>query len=188
MSDNLRMYQAGLYSMNAVVVRVDPARWDEPSKCAEWTCREVIGHSIWHARALAATTGNGPEPVEQPEAEVAGADPLANWIEARDRVLVGLDRPGVVNAEVSGAFGTMKLDARLRLAAADVYTHSWDIGSAIGVDPKLDPAIAAAILPGLREMGDGLRRPGLMTGEVVLDGEASVVDQFLAYCGRDPRP
>jgi len=187
MSENLRLYQAALYSMNAVVVRVDPVRWDEPSKCAEWTCREVIGHSIWVARALAATTGNGPHPEEQAEAEVAGTDPLANWIDARDQVLAGLDQPGVINTEVSGPFGTARLDDRLRLSAADVYTHSWDIGAAIDVDPKLDPHIAEVILPGLMAAGDGLRRPGMMAAEVVLDGDASVVDRFLAYCGRDPR-
>ncbi len=187
MSTNLRLYQAGLYTMNAVVVRVDPSRWDEPSKCAEWTCREVLGHSIWHTRSIAAACGTGEPPAEQPEAEVAGPDPLAAWVDARDRVLVGLDQPGVLQTEAPGPFGPMTIDDRLRLAASDVYTHSWDIGAAVGVDPVLDPGVAAELLPGLTAVGDGLRRPGLMGAEVVLDGAASVVDRYLAFSGRDPR-
>lgn len=187
MSENLRLYHAGLYSMNAVVTRTDPSRWDEPSKCADWSCRQVIGHSIWHTRELAAGLGRGDAPMEQPEADVAGADPLANWIDARDRVLDGLDQPGALQREMTGPFGPMAVDDRLRLQASDLYTHSWDIGAAIGVDPALDAGIAAAILPGLRAFGDGLRQPGLMGSEVELEGDASVVEEFLAYCGRDPR-
>ena len=187
MSENLRLYQAAVYSMNAVVVRVDPARWDEPSKCADWTCREVLGHSIWHTRSLSAAAGNGDQPIEQPEAEVAGADPLASWIAARDAVLVGLDQPGIINAEVPGPFGVMRLDDRLRISASDLYTHSWDIGAAVGVDPALDPAVAEAILPGLMAAGEVLRQPGLMGSEIEIEGDASVIDRFLAYCGRDPR-
>jgi uncharacterized protein (TIGR03086 family) len=187
MSENLRLYQAALYGMNAVVVRVDPARWDEPSKCAEWTCREVIGHAIWHTRSIAAALGQGDAPPEQPEAEAAGDDPVARWVEARDRVLLGLDQPDAIQREIEGAFGPMTVDARLQLAASDIYTHSWDIGSAVGVDPALDPSIAAAILPRLLAYGDGLRRPGLMGPEIDADDNDSVVDRFLAYCGRDPR-
>lgn len=187
MSENLRLYHAAVYSMNAVMVRIDPTGWDKPSKCADWTCREVIGHSIWHTRSIAAATGRGEQPGEQPEAEVAGPDPLASWIDARDRALAGLDQPGIINAEVTGPFGPMRLDDRLRLSASDLYTHSWDIGSAIGVDPKLDPAVAAALLPGLMALGDGLRSPGLMGSEVVVSDEAPITDRFLAYCGRDPR-
>lgn len=186
MSENLRLYHAGLYSMNAVVVRVDPSRWDEPSKCDEWTCREVLGHAIWHTRAVAAAAGNGEPPAEQPEAEVAGDDPLSSWIDARDRALVGLDQPGALQREVDGPFGNMPLDERLRLAASDIYTHSWDIGAAVGVDPALDPAVAAAILPGFQAVGDGLRRPGLLGAEVEVGPDASIVDRYLAFCGRNP--
>jgi hypothetical protein len=45
----------------------------------------------------------------------------------------------------------------------------------------------AAILPRLLDYGDGLRRPGLMGPEIDADDNDSVVDRFLAYCGRDPR-
>ena len=186
MSENLRLYHAGLYSMNAVVVRVDPTRWDEPSMCADWTCREVLGHVIWQARALAARASDGEPPAEQPEVEVAGDDPLANWIKARDRVLLALDQPGVVNREVAGPFGPMTVDFGLRLGASDTYTHSWDIGAAIDVDPHLDPGVAAAILPGLQAAGDGLRQPGLLGPEIDVPDDADIVTRFLAYCGRHP--
>lgn len=187
MSENLRLYHAALYSMNAVVVRADPTRWDTQSKCADWTCREVLGHAIWHTRAVAAATGNGEPPAEQPEAEVAGDDPVASWVDARDRALVGLDQPGVIRAEVPGPFGPMTLDDRLRISASDLYAHSWDIGAAIGVDPALDPALAEALLPGLMMAGDVLRRPGLLGPEISLDPGAPVVERYLAYSGRDPR-
>ena len=187
MSENLRRYHAALYGMNAVVVRVDPARWDDPSKCTDWACREVLGHVIWLTRNLAASAGVGERPPQQPEAEVAGPDPLASWVEARNRVLVALDREGALRRESEGPFGTWTVDQALRLAASDTYTHTWDIAAALEMDAALDPAIAAEILPGLQAAGDGLRAPGLMGPEVVLEEGADIVSRYLAYSGRDPR-
>ena len=78
MSENLRRYQEALYGMNAVLVRVDPSRWDEPSKCDEWSCREVLGHVIWHMNEIAARLEQSDPPPEQPEAQVAGDDPVGS--------------------------------------------------------------------------------------------------------------
>jgi hypothetical protein len=47
--------------------------------------------------------------------------------------------------------------------------------------------VAEAILPGLMAAGEVLRQPGLMGSEIEIEGDASVIDRFLAYCGRDPR-
>lgn len=187
MSDNLRCYHAALYGMNAVVVRVDPTRWDEPSKCEDWTCREVLGHVIWHTRRLAASASGSAAPPGQPEVEVAGSDPLASWVGARDAVLEALDREGALSRESQGPFGPWRVDDALRLTASDIYTHTWDIAAALGMAAALDPAIAEEVLPGLQAAGDGLRAPGLMGPEVILDADYDVVSRYLAYSGRDPR-
>lgn len=187
MSENLRRYQRALYGFDAVVRRVPPDAWDTPSKCAEWTCREVAGHIIWHTRSLAATVGAGEAPSETPEAEMAGSDPAATWAEARDAVLAGLDRPDALAKETAGPFGLSNVDELLRISAADIYTHTWDIGAAVGIDPALDPSVAEDLLPGMLAIGDGLRAPGLMGAEVEIAPDCSVVDRYLAFSGRAPR-
>ena len=118
--------------------------------------------------------------------EVAGDDPAATWVGVRDRVLVGLDQPGALTTEADSPFGRATVDSLLRIAASDLFAHTWDIGAAAGIDPALDPSVAAAMLPGLQAFGDGLRSPGLMGPEVEVARDASIVDRYLAYCGRDP--
>ena len=187
MSESLRHYHRATFGLNAVVMRVDPTRWDEPSKCDEWTCREVLGHVIWLTRSLAAHLGVGEALPETPEAEVAGADPAAAWDAAFSSALSALDRPGVLQREIPGPFGPMTTDDRIRIAALDCYTHTWDIAAALGMDPALDPHVAEKLLPGLREAGPGLRAPGLLGPAIDIDAEAGAVDQLLAFSGRDPR-
>ena len=187
MSENLRHYHRATFGLNAVVARVDPERWDEPSKCADWSCREVLGHVIWLTRSLAAQLGVGEALPETPEAEVAGPDPAATWDAAFGRALIALDQDGVLQREIPGPFGPMTTDDRIRITALDNYTHTWDIAAALGMDPALDPHVAEALLPGLREAGPGLRAPGLLGPAIDIDSDAGVIDQLLAFSGRDPR-
>mgnify|MGYP001825668548 CR=1 FL=1 len=186
MSENLRLYHGAIYGLDGVVRRMAADDWDKPSKCAEWSCREVIGHVTWLTRRLAGAVGSGEALPEMPEAEVAGEDPLASWTTARDLVLVGLDRPGALASLTDSPFGEAPIDTMLRISASDAYTHTWDIGAAVGIDPALDPAIAEAILPGLIQFGDNLRQPGLMGPEVEVPADASVVDRYLGFVGRNP--
>lgn len=186
MSENLRLYHGAIYGLDGVVRRMSVDAWDKPSKCSEWTCREVIGHVTWLTRRTAAAVGSGEALPEMPEAEVAGDDPLVSWTIARDLALIGLDRPGALSTLTDSPFGEAPIDTMLRISASDAYTHTWDIGAAAGIDPALDPAIAEAILPGLMQFGDNLRQPGLMGPEVQVHSGASIVETYLGFVGRRP--
>ena len=59
MSENLRLYHGAVYGLDGVARRMSAEDWDKPSKCDEWTCREVIGHVTWLTRRLAAAVGSG---------------------------------------------------------------------------------------------------------------------------------
>ncbi|MFV0259740.1 MAG: TIGR03086 family metal-binding protein [Acidimicrobiales bacterium] len=186
MSENLRRYQQAMFGFDAVARRMTPDQWDAPSKCEGWSNREVAGHVIWGVQRMAAGLGVGQPPAEASEAEVAGADPTATWVESRDRVMRALDRQGALATVIDSPFGPQPADELLRISTADVYTHTWDVGAAVGIDPALDPEVAEALYPMLAAFGDGLRGPGMMGPEVAVPGDASIVDQWLGLLGRRP--
>ena len=97
MSEARRKFTKALYGFDAVVKRVPPDRWSDPSPCVGWTARDVAGHMIWGTWMLAAATGTGETPTGRSEAEVAGDDPLVSWALARDAALEGLDVPDVLD-------------------------------------------------------------------------------------------
>jgi len=184
MSENLRRYHSALYAMNGVVVRVDPGRWDDASMCDDWTCREVLGHVIWNTQATVAALGIGERPPEQPEADVPGDDPAATWRSAMLAVLEAVDQQGALSTVVPGPFGEQPLDERLRIATADVFTHTWDIATGLGMTHGLDEGLAEIIHEGLAGAGDLLRQPGLLGPPTEAPAGASAVERYIAFAGR----
>jgi uncharacterized protein (TIGR03086 family) len=186
MSENLRTYTKAIYTMDAVVQRAADSAWDQQSPCVEWTARQVLGHFIWGVQRLTSVAADGPSPAEQPEADVAGVDPAATWAATRDALFVALDHKGALDREIVGPFGPSTVDDFLGIHSIECLLHTWDVATAVGVEPHLPRDIAAAGAAGLASAGDGLRGPGLFGPAVEVSSDDPVV-QFLTIAGRDPR-
>lgn len=187
MSQNLRNFQKALFTVDAVVRRTPDDAWDNQSGCADWTAREVLGHVIWGITNMANRIDGGDAPPQQPEADVAGPDPVASWVAARDRVLEALDRQGSLQIVAPTPFGEMAVDDFLAFYPLDPLAHSWDIAQASGIDPALPPELCEVGYAGLAAMGDNLRGPGLMGPAIDIGDDADIEARFLAMSGRDPR-
>ena len=187
MSTNLRAYTQAVYAFDAVAQRVPDDAWDNPSPCQDWTAREVAGHVIWAARNVAALAGEAEAPEAQPEAEVAGADPLASWASARDEVLEALDHEGALQQEGPTPFGEISVDRFLGIYAVDPLIHAWDLGQATGVQVPLDPALCDRYTEQLAKAGDAIRGPGMFDDAVDVGDAADPTARLLAIAGRNPR-
>ena len=184
MSENLRNYTRSVYSLDAVVRRVPEDAWDNQSPCTEWTAREVLGHVIWGMNRVAAGVGAGEEPIEAPEAEVAGDDPVATWDEASRRVLEGLDHQGVLQLVRETPFGEMPVDGLLGFVYSDVLMHTWDIATAVGIEHGIADDLADRAHDLLAGAGDGIRGPGMMDPAVEPPAEADAAGRMAAMGGR----
>ncbi|MDH3705320.1 MAG: TIGR03086 family metal-binding protein [Acidimicrobiia bacterium] len=187
MSENLRNFQKAIFTLDAVVRRTPADAWDNPSGCADWTAREVLGHVIWGITNLANRANGLDSPPQQPEADIAGNDPEATWIAARDLVLGALDRPGVLQTVAPTPFGEMAVDDFLGFYPVDPLLHSWDIAKASGVDPALPTELCELGYSGLQAMGDNLRFPGGLGPVIDIGDDADIEARVLAISGRDPR-
>lgn len=187
MSENLRSYTKALYAMDGVVRRAGKADWDAQSPNERWTARQTLGHVIWGVKRLSAAIRGEEDPAEQPEAEVAGSEPLDTWTSAMDNLLEALDQQGVLGRVVNTPAGQMTVDEALGVFFLDPLTHAWDVARAIGVDAALPEDLARRGISVLHALGDAVRGPGMFDEVVDVEETRPETDRFIAYTGRDPR-
>lgn len=186
MSEHLRNFVKSVYALDAVVQRAPADAWHRPSPCTEWTAREVLGHVIWGLDNIASRASGGDAPAERSEAEVAGPDPVETWNQTRDAVLEALDRDGALQQVFVSPFGEMSIDGFLGFYPSDVLAHTWDIATAMQIEPHLPVDLCERGAIGLAAAGDSLRRPGLMAAAVPVAGDADALTRFIALSGRNP--
>ena len=179
---------------DAVLAKVPPDRWDAASACELWTVRDVVGHVIWglevlrcHLTGRECTARTGPPGSADP-GELAGEDPLAGWRAAREAtaaVLTGevLDRPAPPRLTAN------RPDAKVRdflaVATFDTLVHTWDVGSALGLDVRMEPDLVAPSFSIARLIIT--RTPDTFGPRLPPPPDAGPQDRLLAFVGRAPR-
>ena len=156
--------------------------WDTPSPVPGWMARDVVAHLVdWFTDFLAAGG------VELPAAVAVADDPDAAWRAHRDAVQSLLDGPTADSAFTHPMAGSHRLaDAIDRFYTADVFMHTWDLATAAGREPELDPRFAAQLVDGMSAMEDMLRASGQYGPPVDVGADADPVTRLIGFIGRDP--
>lgn len=184
MSENLRRYVRTVYALDAVVNRVDPGRWDDPSPCPEWTAREVLGHAL-SVVGLVGSVARGEESSMPEPADAAGDDPSGAWAATRDATLAALDTKDVLQTPRDTPWGHIPVDTFLAGIYIDTLTHAWDLATATGQAHGISADLAAQAETTVAKIGDSIRAPGRMADPVAGDW-SDPVDSFIAFTGRRP--
>ncbi|WP_037346875.1 TIGR03086 family metal-binding protein [Sciscionella sediminilitoris] len=182
-------YRAAQDCFETVLAEVPPRDWDAPSECAEWSVRDVVGHTIWGlelVRHLATgqdyldRTGS---PGSERPGELAGADPRDTWRGARAALSLTVTSLG---NPAPSAFVAAHPDARLReflgVVTLDFLAHSWDIGHAIGVPVTLDTGLLRRTAPVARAIV--VRATGMFAPRAPCPDGADEQTRWLAFLGR----
>jgi uncharacterized protein (TIGR03086 family) len=158
--------------------------WTVPAPVAGWTARDVVRHLVeWFPDFLAAGSG-----VRLPPGPSVDDDPVAAWQHQFDAVQAVLDDPTTASrALVNPHIGELPLDHAIdRFYTADVFMHTWDLARATGQDDRLDPALCAEMLAGMKPLDELLRQSGQYGPKVAVPDDADVQTQMLGFIGRDP--
>jgi uncharacterized protein (TIGR03086 family) len=104
-----------------------------------------------------------------------------------------LDDPATASRVlVNPHLGELPLDHAIdAFYTADVFMHTWDLARATGQDDRLDPALCAEMLAGMKPLDELLRQSGQYGPKVAVPDDADVQDRMLGFIGRDrrgPRP
>lgn len=165
------------------MVVVGVANWEAPSPCEGWTARDVVRHLIiWLPGLLEHSAGVALEPGTSVD-----DDPVAAWTERYDAVQALLAQP-IANRAINTEHFTGDLAGMIdAFWTGDVFLHTWDLARASGQDVRLDEAVCAEMLEGMRPLDAVLRSSGHYGPQVAVDQNASAQDRLLGFIGRDPQ-
>ena len=156
-----------------------PAQWSNPSPIASWTARDVLDHLLEWLPGLLSSAG-----IEF--GQLPHNDPANAWRQRTAEVQNVIETQGETVLE-NANFPSMPVAAAInQFYTADIWMHSWDLGTALGLEVDLGEQRCAAALAGMEPMDDMLRASGQFGPRVDVPDEASAQDQFIAFIGRDP--
>jgi uncharacterized protein (TIGR03086 family) len=125
-----------------LVAQVRPEQWDDPTPCAEWDVRTLVGHLIAGRYVYRGLLEGVPvaelRPMLQRQREAPGAAPVSACESAVRSIREAFAQPGALERTVHHTIGDMPGSELLVQLVADSVVHSWDLATAIGVDPGLD--------------------------------------------------
>jgi uncharacterized protein (TIGR03086 family) len=125
-----------------LVAQVGPEQWDDPTPCAEWSVRTLVGHLITGRYVYRGFLEGVPVAelrlMAERQGDAAGDDPVAACGSAVQSVRVAFAEPGALERTVHHPVGDLPGSELLVQLVADLAVHSWDLATAIGVDPGLD--------------------------------------------------
>ncbi|SEP53299.1 TIGR03086 family metal-binding protein [Amycolatopsis saalfeldensis] len=186
--DTIELYRRAQDGFDAVLADVRPDQWDAPSACAEWTVRDVAGHVIWgqHQMRSWATGEDYTERAGAPGAPrpavMSGEDPVTTWRAAREASVATMTEETLARLTSIAGIGDVPLAAVVTLLITDHVAHTWDIGHALGMDVRLDPALVAVAFDWAR--ANMVRRPGFFGPELAPPAGADEQTRMLAFLGR----
>ncbi|MBA2552443.1 MAG: TIGR03086 family protein [Geodermatophilaceae bacterium] len=182
-------YRAHADAFERKVAGVRPDQWSDPSPCADWTARDVVGHVIdMHGVMLRPLDRQlSPAPSLQD-------DPLAAFRAAREDVEALLDDPELAAVEHDSPGGRMSVEAHVdQVVSEDLVLHGWDLARATGQDDTIDPDDVERMWPSAQTIGEEMRTPNLFGPGILVYGpevevaaDAPLHDRLLGAIGRDP--
>jgi uncharacterized protein (TIGR03086 family) len=187
--DVLARYRRRADRFEALVTGADPARWDDPSPCAGWRARDVVGHIVDMHAVMLRPLGRELSP-----APTVGDDPVAAFRAARADVEAILTDPDLAATPCETPMGPMSLAEHVDgVVSTDLVLHAWDLARAVGLDDAMDPDEVARMWPTIQDIPDEMRipdhfGPGVVVfgPEVPVPADASTQDRLLGKIGRDP--
>jgi uncharacterized protein (TIGR03086 family) len=116
--------------------------------------------------------------------ELAGSDPVALWRAARAESVPTLTAAALGGTTSITGLGEVPLAAIVTLLTTGIVTHTRDVGHVLGMDVRLDPALAAVAFGWGRS--NVVRRPGFFGPELAPPAGSDEQTRMLALMGRAP--
>jgi uncharacterized protein (TIGR03086 family) len=158
-----------------IVAGVRPEQAGLPTPCPDYQVAQLLDHLVGFATNFA-DRASGVTPPADPTTTFAGDDPLGAYHDAAVRLVAGYRAGASDDATPLG------------IALIEAISHGWDLAKATDQPtPYPEGAAAAALVAGQGMLEPKYRGEGMPFGEEVkISSSAPVLDQFVAFMGRDP--
>ena len=171
-----------------------PARFGDPSPCAEYTAGKVLHHlafGLLLAQLAAERKGMDPGWTSFDEAPYLIGVPEEQWAARAAEQGAATARAwaaaGAWEGETTFGGSPMPAAAVGSMMISEFVVHGWDLATATGQTVAVSDGLAAAALDGVEAIAQLGREGGWFGAEVAVPAGASTLDRALAASGRDPR-
>ena len=183
--DLLSSYTDAVRRNHDRVDAVNAGQLGDPTPCAEWDVRALIGHITGGYQMFAAALGRPLPPDGTPD-DAAGIHRATG-----EAAIAAFGEPGVLQRTVTLPVGDVPGDMALALALTDAVVHGWDLARATGQDTSIDEDLATALLAGAEQMvGPQMRQPDgampVFAQPVTIGPDQPAADRLIAFLGRKP--
>ena len=150
---------------------------DAATPCEGWDVRTLMNHMLETQQYfVGAARGLNVAPPSGEPPEIIGADPAADFLDARNEMLRTFAQDGVLE----------KTGPALGIAFSDQLVHGWDLARATGQDATMPEELAEAAYQTIHGAFSDEQRTGVFGPEVAVPTSASAQERLLGYTGRRP--
>ncbi len=139
--DPIEMHQRALATFASMLAQVGDGDLSSPTPCTDWTVGDLIAHVVDGTRSSAVRVGAS----EPPSPGGEGGDRVAALAAAADRAGAAFSADGARDRTVTLPFGDVPASVFLAIRSGDLYTHGWDLATAIGADTDLDAELGRTV-------------------------------------------
>ena len=161
---------------------------DDPTPCTKWRVRDLINHVVGGGHVFAMGFRGDPMPdVDGPMPDMLGDDPKTAVKAALADFYDGLQSPGAMERMVTLPIGSIPAPVALQIASFDLLVHCWDLATATGQPLNVsDDVIASADAAAHQLIAPAFRDGDTFGAEVAVPDDATPIQRFVAFTGRDP--
>jgi uncharacterized protein (TIGR03086 family) len=175
-------------TLGDLVKGVRPDQLDNPTPCAKFQVRDLLGHFLGNLDTVAGGLRGEPMPDELfPRPKILGDDPGKAYDRVMADFVAAVRSPGAMDRVLTVPFGDVPAPALVGFVAFDLTVHSWDLATATGqkyVPPdelvsEVDAFARQIVAPEWRD-GD------TFAAEVDPPADSTQLERLVAFAGRQP--
>lgn len=182
----LTLLYGSLGYTDQIIAGIPDSRRDVPTPSEEFTVEQLTVHLVNGLYWSAALPGGGAGDTNADnEPDLGGVSLVAAYRAAADAMRSAWT-PDRLERVYDTAGDKTTGTGIIQFMIIEILGHGWDIAVATGQPADAGADIATAALRVAEDLGDVLRAPGMMAAPVPVPDDASAMDRFVAYLGRDP--
>ena len=188
--DPRRPFASAVAIAGTVITQIPPTAFGDPTPCTDYDVCQLTGHLVGVLRRVAVIGRSGdPFSVNTEIDDVADGAWMAAWTDAAHDVQAAWSDPAVLGRDLTLPFATLPGALAIRIYTSEILVHTWDLATAIGVQPMWDDdAIETSLQAMTVALPSDLRGEGIPFDPVVpVADDAPLIDRLVAWTGRRPQ-
>jgi uncharacterized protein (TIGR03086 family) len=181
-------FEAVAARLGQLVKGVRPDQLDNPTPCARFRVRDLLGHFIGNIDSVADGFRGRPIPDPLvPRPEILGDDPGKTYDRVMADFTASIRSPGAMDQVLSVPFGEVPAPALVGFVAFDLMVHLWDLATATGQSYAPPDDLVAEVDAFARQVvAPALRDGDTFAAEVEPPPGATRLERLVAFSGRQP--